>query len=90
MGLPVGEKSLGTFPSPIPNPNCKEMEMLFGDVDPYLDFSYVAPAMDRLFRCRRSSSVRPSVVQAKLVAWLSVVQRSSSVGLLGGAGEARQ
>ncbi|KAM0933801.1 putative transcription factor C2C2-CO-like family [Dioscorea sansibarensis] len=41
---------------PNPNPNNKGMEMLFGDVDPYLDFDYVAPAMD---------SVVP--VQAKVV-----------------------
>ncbi|KAH7671773.1 GATA-4/5/6 transcription factors domain-containing protein [Dioscorea alata] len=42
--------------NPNPNPNHKGMEMLFGDVDPYLDFDYAAPVMD---------SVVP--VQAKVV-----------------------
>lgn len=34
------------LPNPNPNPNHKGMEMLFGDVDPYLDFDYAAPVMD--------------------------------------------
>ncbi|KAJ0984237.1 hypothetical protein J5N97_002593 [Dioscorea zingiberensis] len=47
-------------PSPNPNPN-KGVELFFGDVDPYLDFDYGAPALD---------SVVP--VQAKAIGGVGV------------------
>ena len=50
--------SPSTKPSPSPNlnPKCKVMEMLFGNVDPYLEFNYATPAMDSVV-----------LVQAKLI-----------------------
>ena len=47
-----GEKPLDTFPGANRNPNCKEMDILFGDVDPYMDFNYAALVMDHLIWCR--------------------------------------